>query len=367
MNAYLLLVFIIFFLWLGTKGDKVVLKSNVGNEKINSSVFLSLSFFMIFLLMALRGPSVGADTANYMRYFIEVANLEWRGMFDGSWNNAYYSTEIGYMIFEKLISLFSRNTQVILVCSAALYLTCIYYFVNKFCYNHILAISVFLGIGSFLLAMNVMRQGIAVGIVCLSWCKLLEKKYKWSIFLFLLATSFHVSAIIFLCFFVIHFIPANVKNFFICTLLLILVLLSGNEIIYRVLNFFPTYAYRYGRGLWNISEANGVIILWIIIAIIIVEAVFTVNWKKIENHFLFEVLILCLAYLGTQIIGQSFDGMQRLSMYFQPFLILLFEEGGKKIEGKMSKVYTGGVSIAMFLLFLRMASTSQYLFVPFWS
>ncbi len=99
---------------------------------------------------------------------------------------------------------------------------------------------------------------------------------------------------------------------------------------------------------------------------VIVELAFTTDWKNRENHIIFEVMLCGMAYLGINILGQSFDGFDRLSIFFQPFLILLFEYGGKCFEHRISRMYYTGVAVSMMMLFLRLSSTEQYQYIPFW-
>lgn len=81
----------------------------------------------------------------------------------------------------------------------------------------------------------------------------------------------------------------------------------------------------------------------------------------------FEVMLFSLCYVSINIIGLSFDGAQRLSMLFQPFLILLFSKSCGLWSGATKSIYTTGVVAGMIVLFLKAASTPQYAYLPFWA
>ena len=134
-----------------------------------------------------------------------------------------------------------------------------------------------------------------------------------------------------------------------------------------ILRWFPIYAVRYGNGRWKINEANGIVIVWVIVLAIILLSAFRLDWSKKEHYIDFEVMLFSLCYVSINIIGLSFDGAQRLSMLFQPFLILLFSKSCGLWSGATKSIYTTGVVAGMIVLFLKAASTAQYAYLPFWA
>lgn len=365
MTTYICLLVWIMIIWLITDCGKMRLVL-FNRNNLKSNICLICAFQSAFVIMALRGESVGVDTANYKRYFTQVAQLEWSSLFSGGWDGHYFTTEIAYMVIEKIVSIFTNNAQWLIAICAAIYINGVYCFVKKYSQHTLMSIMSFLCIGSFLLAMNLMRQSVAVGLCCVAWIKLQKREYGKAILWIAMACTIHVSAIVFFLTIFFKIIPANKKNLIILALMSISFSIEGTDIVYRVIKFFPVYQSRYGRGRWQIAEANGIIILWLIIVIIMGILFFSIQWENADNHFIFEVILCSMTYLCINILGQSFDGLQRLSMYFQPFLIVLFEVGGKYLKKNLSKIYYTGVTVSMALLFLRMASSAQYQYFPFW-
>ncbi len=366
VTVYLCLLIWVSVLWAVTRCGRIYVYSRTAKCHFRTNLFLVSAFFSAFLLMGIRGDTVGKDTAVYKGYFLGVSQLKWKTFFSGGWDKQFCTTEKGFMIFEKILSYFTQNGQWLLIMCAVIYMCCIYCFVKQFHVHLLTAFVSFLCVGSYLPAMNVMRQAVAVGMCCMAWIHLQKKHNRKAIFWILAACTFHRSSIIFFVTMLLKKIPANKKNFLLAAIATAAFSIGGRGIVYWVITFIPVYAGRYGRGRWEITSANGILILWFIIAMVIVELAFTTDWKNRENHIIFEVMLCGMAYLGINILGQSFDGFDRLSIFFQPFLILLFEYGGKCFEHRISRMYYTGVAVSMMMLFLRLSSTEQYQYIPFW-
>lgn len=364
MIYYFLTIFI-FLAWVATNAGKLQLVFYEGEIKLNAFLVLSLSG--AGLLLALRGRTVGVDTDNYNRYFYEFKNLNWRGLLTDDWNNYYFTTEKGFMVLGKILTVFFANSQVLIIACAIIYCACMYAFYSIWGKNSLIIVSCFLCVGGYLMAMNVMRQSLAVGFCCLSWTALQNKKYKKMALWFVLAVLFHKSSIIMVLCLVIKKMPSNRLVLLTIGAFCAAFLSISNLLIAYVLQYFPDYSIRYGHNRWEISEAHGIVLLWVIILLVVLYLFFIVDWKAKENHILFEIVIMSMMYLLIQLVGQSYDGFQRLSMFFQPYLVLLFDYSHRRLNKFFRPMYTTGVAISMFLLFLRMAASTQYIYTPFWN
>lgn len=334
-------------------------------KKMNKDVFLIISMVIAFLVFALRGISVGVDTRGYHRFFNIIDILSWKDALKSVFVREAYSTEIGYTIWQKIVGIFFDNSQWIIVMNGIVYIYCMYFFIKKTCEDKIMAIFVFLCTGTYLLSFNMMRQAMGVGICCVAWVMLQENKKHIAILLMILACSIHMSSIVMFIMFFIKKLPSNKRMFKIFMLGAGMFILFGNKLIDFVLNFFPVYQARYGKGRWDVGELNGILILWFIIAMLMVLIYFTTNWKVEKKHYDFEVIVYSLLFLMANIVGQGYDGFGRVSMFFQPFLIILFDIAKRRINRKTQYVYVTGVVLSCSLLFLRMASTAQYQYVFF--
>lgn len=366
MNVYVFLVIYIIFFWCVTKGGRIwCVVGKLNYKKIN--VFTFMAFSGSFLLSALRGATVGADTENYIRYYEKIKELDWKGLGRGAWEHKFYTTEKGFMIFEKICNDLMIPTQVFIALCAGIFIYGIYKMANNYIQNSMLmAVFVFLAFGAYLLSMNALRQGIGIGICCIAWVELKRNHFKRFVLLVLFSCTFHISCCVFFLALVFEKITANTKNVLIAVGGTFVLGVAGKMILPYILHWFPVYAVRYGHGRWKINEANGVVLAWAIIIVVVIILSLKIDWSKWENHIDFEIILWALCYVCINIIGLSFDGAQRLSMSFQPFLILLFDRFGGIQKGKHKIIYTTGGIVGMVMFFIKASSTAQYVYQPFW-
>lgn len=366
MNAYVFLILYIIFLWLATKKGKVFCTINLRKQK-KINFFTALAFFACFFLSSVRNKSVGSDTINYIDYYKKVGMLSWKGFIRGEWNNRYFTTEKGFMIFEKICGDLMIPTQIFIALCAGIFVYGIYKLSENYVKESVLlAAFSFLAVGSYLMSINALRQGVAVGLCYAAWVELKNGKKKRFIVEVLLACTFHVSCCVFFIALIFEKISAGKRKALILTAGSIIFGTVGASVLPLVLRWFPIYSDRYGHGRWKINEANGIVVVWGIVIAIVIALALKKDWRKKENHIDFEIMLFSLCYVCINIIGLSFDGAQRLSMLFQPFLILLFDKSCGLWHGKAKSVYTAGVVAGMLLLFIRASSTAQYTYLSFW-
>lgn len=367
MNAYIILIFCIMFLWCSTKGGKIYCRiSSLNFAYVN--LFLWLSFFVAFLIPAMRNENVGVDTDNYILYYENVGELSWNGLWAGEWDNRFFTTEKGYMILEKICKDLMIPSQLFIALCAGIYIYGVYSLIRKYVkYSLLLSVVSFLAIGSYLLSFNAMRQAIGVGICCIAWGHLKNRKQKLFLCEVLLACTFHISCCVFFIALVFEKIPASKKSIIFSMIGILGFGFLGTGVLQSVIRWFPLYASRYGHGKWEISEVNGIVAVWVIMILLVLLLAFRKDWKREGSHIDFEIILFSLCYISINIIGLSFDGAQRLSMLFQPFLVLLFDRSCSLWGGKKRILYTVCVIAGMLVLFIRASATTQYVYLPFWA
>ena len=178
MSAYIILIVSILLLWCVTKKGTVLY--TVGNVKSEgSNFFVFMSFLAVFLLSALRNKTVGVDTVSYIKYYEAVRELSWGGLFKGEWDHHFFTTEKGFMILEKICGDLMVPTQLFIALCAGIFVYGIYKLVSTYIEsNVIVSVFSFLAVGSYLLSINVVRQGIGVGLCCIAWAELKKGNLK---------------------------------------------------------------------------------------------------------------------------------------------------------------------------------------------
>lgn len=321
-----------------------------------NNIFLFVSFVLLFTLIGFRGDNIGSDTATYRRNFPLYAALNWEGIFT---NNTNY--EIGYRALMKIAANISSDPAWIIIVTSAIFMIFSFIFIKSNCRDYFFAVILFISVGPYLFAFNGIRQSLAGAFCLVGWTMYQRRDLFKAFLLFALAVLFHTTAVIFpILLIVLHFLPHNKKWYFIMLSGCLLFVAILRPAMNMILRFFPVYNLRYGHGRWTIVGVRGMIFVWVlIIALCIYECVKT-NWKDVINRRKFEVLIFSTLYITFNLAGLLFDGLQRVPVFFSPFLILLFEDTFKFFEGRSRKIYRFTLILAFSVLFIRSAAVPQY-------
>lgn len=185
-----------------------------------------LFFVFISILVAFRPDSVGSDSAGYAGAFVS-ASLE-EGIAAPRW-------EIGFRLFMEFVGVFTSSPTVFFFFVALLISTLLYFSykaasIGRSFYDDIVFVSLLLLSGWYITEMtNGIRQGIALSF--LYWAVITQLRfanYTRFLLLFVVATSFHLSVIITLPFFML--IKVSVKKLsLIWILVLVFYMLGLNE------------------------------------------------------------------------------------------------------------------------------------------
>lgn len=148
--------------------------------------YLVFSFLILFFLSAFRDITVGTDTAAYKYLFTKVQSGE-----------ILQRQEIGWHYFNAIIAYFDGHFQWILVFSTLLVLAPVFMVVKRHSLNPMLSIFLFYSLYIYLQSFNIMRQIIALSITFYSFKFLIEdKKYIYYIIGVLIASLFHITALL---------------------------------------------------------------------------------------------------------------------------------------------------------------------------
>ena len=238
-------------------------------------------------------------------------------------------------------------------------------FLNENVKSKIILTTVFLGSGLYLFAFNINRQMIAVALAALSWNYLCKGKNAKAIIMLFLASTFHLTAFVFVIAYIFYIIRKRK-------------ILFGTAIIFGVIaainyKFVISVASRYLGGeyatYWNNLRTKQTIGLSIIIFIIVLLLAMYVLLQKNKFTAIEKVYAVFSAiYVICNFIGVYFNYFERIGIYFLPFVILEIDAVAQKIKSKdIHKLYISGVSVCYSLYFLVSCSTTQYVYHFLWN
>ena len=204
----------------------------------NKRIFQAVSCFLVlWLIQGLRHESIGVDTAYEYRPYFESIITDWSDIFDFS--DSYHNFEIGYIIYNKIFKfLISDNTQLFVLFSSLLSIGPIAYVIYKYSVNIVLSFWIFSSIQMYYFGFSGIRQAITIGICCLAYHFIVQKRILSFSALVLFASTFHTTAIIFLpAYFVYHKINFTPK-LVLCSLVgIVLAIFSLRTFALQVVTF----------------------------------------------------------------------------------------------------------------------------------
>ena len=152
-------------------------------------VYLGIVFAYLWCLSTFR-YGIGFDFDSYINIFNQVKNDPNPFTLMGE------GLEPGFLLLNKLMSLFVPNSVVMYGVYALLTLVPIFWFIYRYCREVWLSTWLYMTLTFFYTTMNFIRQGLACSVVVLAYKFLKERKPVPYMLIILLAASFHKTALI---------------------------------------------------------------------------------------------------------------------------------------------------------------------------
>lgn len=324
-----------------------------------SSVVLSFFFLYVALFVGLGDMIGGYDRYIYGEVFDTIAD-EFQHTSSPNINKIIYlvgGKEYGYFFWQILISYITQNRYIfILITTIAIYVLFFLAF-KEYLDDYPLACIVFLGL-LYYFSMTYLRQVIAVGFTFLSVKYIVKRKFLPFFCFWLLAYSFHGSALIF---FPMYFIPQKKysKNFVITVLLLCLVV-GLTPLPNALLSSGVTAS---GKAQNYMDQDQGFRIEYVIEVIVFIS-IFFMNYGKINKEkqtlvFLNMSYVFCALLLLFMRFGQG----GRMGWYFMPGIIYMITYLCNRKD--VAKWLKPAMILLFFGLFFRITLAWRALNVPY--
>lgn len=212
--------------WPNRPKDKVA-KIN----KIIVSVLVLLTFLLLWFLSAFRSAAIGNDTSNYLYYF----NIFSKGI------DRSRDFEIGFQYLNYLISRFTHDRHAFLIIIATIMYGGAGLYILKYSKNPAISLCLFFGL-FFSVYTNTLRQGIAMMIALYGYQFLKDGKKIPAALVFLLATTFHTTALC--CFLLFLDVKILEKWWFVVGLTALCAIISFSGVLRTVVDtLVPRYSH----------------------------------------------------------------------------------------------------------------------------
>lgn len=341
--------------------------------KLNRLTYVVLSFLPLFIISAIRSPSVGNDAYNYTQLFHQYSNISWSEVFS-------QDIEPSFVAFCKLISYISNDGQWFLIASS--FLICI--LVAKFVFNNsndiVFSAFLFVSYYFYFYSFSAIRQYIALGLAINAFYYFKEKKIVKTIIFYTLALSFHYTALIYLPVFILSKLKCSKRNITVIALLCISIIVFFRSAATYIIVQFDRYSYYRddidsftGRG-WDIN-----IILYIFFFVIIILGIYILKRDtKFKNTFfkenirfdnaysdIYNYLIFMMISLSLYMVSVSLTMAARANHYYAIFLIVYIPLILSKMSYKNRRIFKVAIKILFFIYCVFMLMRNNYYVLPY--
>lgn len=331
---YVLIIIPVAISFIGENKKDVILK-----KKCNR-IAMDCFFVLFLLLLSLRNISVGIDLIAYKKIFVEASKTSLLQFF--TQENDY---EIGYLLLNKLISIFSKDFQVFIACIAVITVLPMWIIYREDCDFLFLKIILFVTLPTFLVVFSGLRQAIAYSSALIAYKWIKEKKFIKFLITVCFAWSMHQSALLLLIMYPLYYL--KIKNsdiFYIVPILLVILIFNKN-----IFNFIlPLLGERYSTyEKMTITNSYGTIILFVLFLLfaflIPSEYKMDQETKGLRNFLIVAVII--------QLFAPIHSIAMRFGYYFIIFIPILIPKVVKYSQDD-SKSLASYANIIMCLFFL---------------
>jgi len=302
--------------------------------------YLFVIFSIIFVLMAFRSYTTGSDTPSYCSLFGRIAAASSPIKYISA---SYF--EPGYITYNWLLSRITTDPRILFVVSAAFITFSLARFTYKYVDNPGMFCCLFIGMMQFDFFLSAMRQGIAIAILLFAFDFLLERKPLRFIILCVLASTFHVSAIVFV-FIYPFFKPKTeiIKGNTLFNLGMVALGVAGalifEKLISLAMNIFPRFSY-FEDSEWLDGSPRMSVFLKLIVFILLLIVPLLLNREESKQPALcnagkrlsvINLIVISLAFSGTV--------MMRLASTFTCFTTMHYSNEFTRIKPKDKLIMT---------------------------
>lgn len=338
-------------------------------QKQYKKIYLTVSLFFLWIIIAFRAITVGSDTIVYVASFASLANLPL-----SIYGNDFFSIlftknrfEYGYVLLNKIIYHFSKNPRWLLIVSATIIVLILGYILYKYSDNPALALVIFVTMGFMSGSMSQIRQYLAWSVCLFSIKYIMQNKPIKFILTIILAMLLHISSIVFLPMYFISKTKFKISRGFglvVISLPIFLFFTHFSNLAGRLIGSYNNYNNQIANngttGYLAITVNFVTILIFLLLSIYLIH----INGNKQLNNKLINLsLWMLFCALISTALSYKFSQFTRLGSYFTFAMMFLIPNQlnyGKNITIK--KLIT-----IMFITFLILHFIIVHTLRPGWS
>lgn len=281
-------------------------------RKVCRKILYYLCFFIMLLMSGLR-YYVGTDYANYNYIFNNINNMTLKES----------NIEIGYYFLNKVIRFFSENEASIFITVSFIILYLVFLTIMRDSNKPELSLFLFISMYFYSSSFNMMRQYISISIIFYATRYIIEKNFSKYLKFVILASMFHISALIMIPFYFLLNYKYSYRQYFILFLLSII----GVYILPYALGVASAIIPKLSAYKGSIFMNKGISILNIVPIIIpfTISLIFKDKIIKINKSSEVYINAIFFSFLITT-MSLKFIFLYRFSIYVYIYSIILIPQ-----------------------------------------
>ncbi|MFW6008878.1 MAG: EpsG family protein [archaeon] len=315
--------------------------------------FKLLSLFLLIIMVGFR-YNVGADYNSYVNYF---ENLNVNNPFD------YSKFEPAYTFINYIIKQNGWGVEIVFLVSAFITLFFVYKTLNSYSKIYSFSLFLFLVDGGYSNICNLVRQGVAISLFFFSVKYIIEKKFYIYVFLIVIASLFHYSALFLIPVYFIADYNFSRKIYFFIYFISLLFLFTN--IIYYLADFISPFLFDYGRYLESeyftrVTQVDtGLGFLFHnIVGIILIFFKNKIVKKDDKNIYFFNLYFISLC---TNLIFYRVYILLRMVKYFTWFKFLVLDKFILCFNKNSRKIVLFLIFILYYIIFMYTVHTGSHI------
>lgn len=357
MLPYYILILMPMLIGLLRSNGKIRIGIDAPRDKHNVEI---VTFFcLLLILLMFRDVTCGVDTDRYAKLFLKIGKLDWKNAMQVT------DSEWGYVIVNKLLSLFTSEPQVLLIVTSLAAVLPLMWFYRKEAELPILTMVLFTTVAPFPMYFSGIKQAMAMAFAIPAWYMAKNKKPIWFILVILAAMQFHKSAFILLALYPLYHLRITPKWLYVVVPLMLAVYIFNVPIF--------SFIARFLREDYGEIRSTGATTTLLLLVVFAVCSFVVPDEKKLEpdvialrNILLLTIVIQCFAPIHSLVM--------RMNYYFLVFIPVLIPKIANRSKEKwQTYVLYAVVGMTAFfaVYYLLKAHTGSdiletYPYVPFW-
>ncbi len=312
--------------------------------------FLIWALVPVFVLMAFRGESVGADTTSYIRLFDDVKS--------GQLEEADERMEVGYYWVSRFIADHLENVIWLFVITSLFTCVSIGRFIYRNAKDPALVLLFFVTLGFFQFALSGVRQTLAISITLWLYPYIRERRLIPFLLGVFVASLFHKSALLFLPAYFMAQQPITRGRILLEMLGFALLFFIADKILLLAADVMD---YDYG-----IESTDNGYIFFVIVALITLAGIInrtSILKQNPDNRNILNLNFISFVLWGIRLVSRT---AERVTLYFMPYTYVLLGEYITSVRNRSYRtlIYWAVVT-ACILLFLYRVSRDETMFYLF--